>query len=66
MINKDKKSDHLKYGEGQREQYGEGEDYRPEDKTEAVDDKDKGGFAGGGRPSEKGTSSREAPEKSRQ
>ncbi len=28
----EKKSDHLKYGEGQREQFGEGTRYRPEEK----------------------------------
>jgi hypothetical protein len=58
-----KKDEHLKYGDGQREQYGEGQDYRPEDKTESVDEKDKGGFAGGTQPNEKGTSSREQPDK---
>lgn len=60
-----KKNEHLPYGEGQREQYGEGQDYRPEDKTEAVDKKDKGGFAGGERPNDKGTSSREEPDKAK-
>ena len=60
-----KNHEHLPYGEGQREQYGEGQDYRPEDKTESVDKKDEGGFAGGGRPSEKGTSSREDQDKAK-
>ena len=53
-----KKDEHLKYGGGQREQYGEGKSYRPEDKTDAVDKKDQGGFAGGNRSNEKGASSR--------
>jgi hypothetical protein len=44
----DKKKDELDYGEGQREQYGEGSSYRPEEKTEAADEMGKsGGFAGG-------------------
>ena len=41
-------SDKLKYGEGQREQYGEGTAYRPEDKTKAAQQTDHG-FAGGER-----------------
>jgi hypothetical protein len=43
-----KKNAHLKYGEGQREQYGEGTAYRPEDKTKAAQS-DEHGFAGGER-----------------
>jgi hypothetical protein len=44
-----KKSDHLKYGEGQREQYGEGTSYRPEDKTKAAQESTEHEFAGGER-----------------
>lgn len=44
-----KKSDRLKYGEGQREQYGEGMSYRPEEKTKAADRSNEHGFAGGER-----------------
>jgi hypothetical protein len=44
-----KKNTHLKYGEGQREQYGEGTAYRPEDKTKAAQESDEHGFAGGER-----------------
>jgi hypothetical protein len=44
-----KKSDHLKYGEGQREQYGESTSYRPEDKTKAAQESIEHDFAGGER-----------------
>ncbi len=45
-----KKSKHLEYGEGQREQYGEAKQYRKEDLTEGADKaNDLGGFAGGKR-----------------
>jgi hypothetical protein len=44
-----KKSRHLKYGEGQREQFGEGMAYRPEEKTEAAQESKESGFAGGER-----------------
>jgi hypothetical protein len=43
-----KKAAKLKYGEGQREQYGEGMAYRAEEKTKAADTTDHG-FAGGER-----------------
>jgi hypothetical protein len=43
------KNRRLKYGEGQREQYEEGRSYRPEDKSEAADNIDEHGFAGGER-----------------
>lgn len=46
---KPSKGEHLKYGEGQREQYGEGSAYRPEDKTKAADKMNEHGFAGGER-----------------
>ncbi len=59
-----KNEDHLKYGDGQREQYGEGADYRPEDKTKAADQSnDSGGFAGGDGKDEKGATSRKMPNK---
>lgn len=45
----EKKSKHLDYGEGQREQYGEGTSYRPEEKTKAADKSTEHGFAGGKR-----------------
>ena len=41
-----KKDEHLTYGEGQREQYGEGQDYRPEDKTECCRQEGQGRFCG--------------------
>lgn len=44
-----KKDGHLGYGEGQREQYGEGDAYRSEDKTKAADRSTEHGFAGGKR-----------------
>ncbi len=44
-----KKNPRLKYGEGQREQYGEGTSYRPEEKTKAADEINEHGFAGGER-----------------
>jgi hypothetical protein len=44
-----KKNQPLKYGEGQREQYGEGTAYRPEEKTNAADEINDHGFAGGER-----------------
>ncbi len=44
-----KKNPHLKYGEGPREQYGEGDSYRPEDKTKAADKFTEHEFAGGER-----------------
>lgn len=48
---KKKKSD-LNYGEGQREQYGEGSSYRPEEKTKAADQMGQSDeFAGGDRNS---------------
>lgn len=43
----DKSAEHLKYGEGQREQYGEGQAYRPEDAVEGTQETDEGGWAGG-------------------
>ncbi len=42
-----KASKHLGYGEGQREQYGEGHKYRPEDLTEGADDANDHEWAGG-------------------
>jgi hypothetical protein len=46
-----RKNEHLRYGEGQREQYGEGRSYRKEDLSEGADKaNDLGGFAGGKRP----------------
>ena len=58
-----KKDEPLPYGQGQREQYGEGEDYRPEDKTEAVDNKD-GGWLCRRRPAfEQGVSDLMHPDK---
>jgi hypothetical protein len=53
----DKKKKHLKYGEGQREQYGEGAGYRPEDKA-ADDMGENEGFGAGGDDHEKGATSR--------
>jgi hypothetical protein len=44
-----KKKDHLAYGEGQREQYGEGMSYRPEEKTAAAQNFNDSSFAGGER-----------------
>ncbi len=42
---------HLSYGEGQREQYGEGHAYRKDDLSKGADKvNDLGGFAGGKRP----------------
>lgn len=58
-----KKSDHLKYGEGQREQYGEGQAYRPEDKTGAADKMDEADFAGGEHKGGKGIPSGKKPDK---
>lgn len=59
----EKKEDHLKYGEGQREEYGEGKDYKPEDKTEGADEVGKNkGFGAGGGAHEKGPSSRTNPD----
>ncbi|AHB50289.1 hypothetical protein W911_13430 [Hyphomicrobium nitrativorans NL23] len=46
-----KKNEHLPYGEGQREQYGEGFAYRKHDLSKGADKvNDLGGFAGGARP----------------
>lgn len=57
-----KRKEHLKYGEGQREQYGEGLSYRPEDKTEGADKMgESDGFAGG-EVNDKGPSSRKMPD----
>jgi hypothetical protein len=53
----DKKTKPLKYGEGQREQYGEGSGYRPEDKA-ADDMGENKGFGAGGSEHEKGATSR--------
>lgn len=46
---KETKEQKLTYGEGQREQYGEGTSYRPEEKTGAADEFTEHGFAGGAR-----------------
>jgi hypothetical protein len=42
-----KKSKHLGYGQGQREQYGEGHGYRPSDLTEGADRSTDHDWAGG-------------------
>ncbi|MDO9382638.1 MAG: hypothetical protein Q7T86_07205 [Hyphomicrobiaceae bacterium] len=55
----DKNSSDLKYGEGQREQYGEGYGNRPEDVNEGADASTDGGWAGGDR--EKTAQTDEAP-----
>lgn len=60
-----KKSDDLKYGEGQREQYGEGQDYRPEDKSEGADTMDEAEFGGGEHKSDKGIPDGKKPDKAR-
>jgi hypothetical protein len=39
--------EHLPYGEGQREQYGEGYKYRREDLSKPADESDSGDWAGG-------------------
>lgn len=44
-----KTRDHLEYGQGQREQYGEGKRYRPDDKSKAADKFNDHDFAGGER-----------------
>jgi hypothetical protein len=44
-----KKNEHLSYGEGQREQFGEGHRYRAEEKTEGADKFNDHDFAGGER-----------------
>jgi hypothetical protein len=50
-MSKSTKAQHLEYGEGQRENYGEGAGYRPEDKTPAAEKVGQSdGFAGGKRP----------------
>lgn len=60
-----KKPQKLDYGEGQREQYGEGAGYKPEDKTPAADELGQSNeFAGGERPN-KGASEGAKPEKSK-
>jgi hypothetical protein len=59
----EKKSKHLNYGEGQREQYGEGSAYRPEDKAA----NDMGENEGFGADNEKGATSRKmAPKPARE
>jgi hypothetical protein len=39
--------EHLPYGQGQREQYGEGYKYRPEDLRKPADESNSSGWAGG-------------------
>lgn len=46
-MDKKRKSEHLGYGEGQREQYGEGHGERPENLTEGADAMQDAGWAGG-------------------
>lgn len=54
-----------KYGEGPREQYGEGSQYRTEDKTPPADDMGKNeGFGATGGAHEKGATSRKMGEQS--
>lgn len=55
--------EHLRYGEGQREDYGEGQRYRTEEKTEAADAMGQNKeFGAGGGKHEKGVSSRTNPD----
>ena len=57
----DQKSSHLKYGEGQREQYGEGFRDRPENLNEGADASTDAGWAGGDRDEDKRASTDKAP-----
>jgi hypothetical protein len=57
----DKKSSHLKYGEGQREQYGEGHGNRPENVNEGADASTDGEWAGGDRNEKKSAQTDRAP-----
>ena len=57
----DKKSSDLKYGEGQREQYGEGYRNRPEEVNEGADASTDGGWAGGERDEKKRVKTDRAP-----
>lgn len=51
MAAKQNKSNNLKYGEGQREEYGEGYGYTQEETSEAADKMNQSGVAGGGHKS---------------
>lgn len=56
-------SDRLKYGEGQREQYGEGYRNRPEDMTEGAQESADHGWAGGDHDEQKVAPTNRPPEK---
>ncbi len=60
-----KKNEHLQYGDGQREQYGEGQAYRPEDKTKGAQETGKSDGFAGGNVNDKGASSRKMPDEGR-
>lgn len=48
-IARNRESDELKYGDGQRDQFGEGTFYRPEDKTKGAQESTEHDFACGKR-----------------
>jgi hypothetical protein len=56
------KDKHLAYGEGQREQYGEGTRYRKEETKVAADTFNEHGFAGGKRRAKKSVPDPRKPE----
>lgn len=58
----DKKSSHLKYGEGQREQYGEGTGNRAENLNEGADASTDSGWAGGEHDNQKAATTDRPPE----
>lgn len=59
----DKKSSDLNYGEGQREQYGEGYRNRPEDLSDGADKSTDHEWAGGDRDKQKAETDRPPGEK---
>lgn len=65
MAAKQKKSERLKYGEGQREEYGEGYGYSPEETSEAADKINQSGFAGGEHKSSDSPAAGRKPDKTK-